>query len=85
MQEIGAKFGHLDTVVANAGIAQAKLLLETTAVDRSRMMDVNVCGLMNTYIAAAKQMIRQGPNGGKIMSVLLTLFSSLHGKGWLTR
>lgn len=53
-------------MVANAGIAQVKALLDLTEDDFRRMFEVNVFGVQNCYAVAAKQMIKQG-NGGKII------------------
>lgn len=58
--------GALDAMVANAGIAQVKALLDLTAQDFERMFRVNVFGVFNCYSAAARQMVKQG-NGGKII------------------
>lgn len=55
--------GSLDVMVANAGVCQVKPLLETTAADRQFIMDVNVHGLMNTFVSAARQMVKQGKGG----------------------
>jgi len=54
------ELGDLNTMVANAGIAQVKALLDLTEEDFSRMFSVNVTGVQNCYSAAAKQMIKQG-------------------------
>lgn len=43
-----AALGRLDTMVANAGIADVQPLLETTEADRERMLSVNCHGLMNS-------------------------------------
>ncbi|KAK3906782.1 hypothetical protein C8A05DRAFT_29328 [Staphylotrichum tortipilum] len=51
--------GPLDTMVANAGIAQVKPLLELTPADFSRMLEVNVAGVHYCFQAAARQMIAQ--------------------------
>ncbi|KAI9693190.1 MAG: hypothetical protein M1822_005186 [Bathelium mastoideum] len=53
--------GPLHTMIANAGIAQVKPLLELSEEDVQRMMAVNFFGVFNCYTAAAKQMIAQGP------------------------
>jgi NAD(P)-dependent dehydrogenase (short-subunit alcohol dehydrogenase family) len=58
--------GNLDVMVANAGIAQVKALLDLSDEDVRRMFDVNVFGVFNCYSAAAKQMIKQG-GGGKVI------------------
>ncbi len=53
-------------MVANAGIAQVKALLDLEEEDLKRMFEVNVFGVFNCYREAAKQMISQG-TGGKIL------------------
>lgn len=58
--------GPLNVMVANAGICQVKSVLEMTEEDVSHIFEVNVYGLVNSYTAAAKQMIKQG-NGGKLI------------------
>ncbi|TVY19951.1 Diacetyl reductase [(S)-acetoin forming] [Lachnellula arida] len=55
--------GNLDVMIANAGIAQVKPLLDLTEDDVRRMFEVNVFGLFNSYSVAAKQMIKQGTPG----------------------
>ncbi|KAI0146639.1 hypothetical protein BJ166DRAFT_565790 [Pestalotiopsis sp. NC0098] len=54
------ELGPLHTMIANAGIAQVKALLDLTEEDFQRMFAVNVFGVQNCYAEAAKQMIRQG-------------------------
>ncbi|KAI0125686.1 hypothetical protein BJ170DRAFT_702736 [Xylariales sp. AK1849] len=54
------ELGPLNTMVANAGIAQVKALLDLTDEDFQRMFAVNVFGIQNCYAEAAKQMISQG-------------------------
>ncbi|WPG97658.1 Hypothetical protein R9X50_00043800 [Acrodontium crateriforme] len=54
------ELGNLDTMVANAGIAQVKALLDLTEEDFQRMFSVNVFGVNNCYKAAAQQIIKQG-------------------------
>ncbi|KAK0122232.1 hypothetical protein ONS95_010485 [Cadophora gregata] len=58
--------GPLNVMIANAGIAQVKALLDLSEDDVRRMFEVNVFGVFNCYSAAAKQMIKQG-GGGKIV------------------
>ncbi|KAI0017934.1 hypothetical protein F4780DRAFT_560873 [Xylariomycetidae sp. FL0641] len=54
------ELGPLDTMIANAGIAQVKPLLEVSERDFRRMFEVNVFGVQNSLAAAARQMIAQG-------------------------
>ncbi|KAK3624077.1 hypothetical protein LTR56_021200 [Elasticomyces elasticus] len=54
------ELGNLNTMVANAGIAQVKALLDLTEADFERMFRINVFGVQNCYQAAAKQIISQG-------------------------
>ena len=56
----------LNVMIANAGIAQVKALLDLSEDDVRRMFEVNVFGVFNCYSAAAKQMIKQG-GGGKLI------------------
>jgi len=58
--------GPLNVMIANAGIAQVKALLDLTEDDVRRMFEVNVFGVFNCYSAGAKQMIKQG-TGGKLI------------------
>lgn len=53
-------------MVANAGIAQVKPLLEITPEDWDHVMAVNLRGVFLCYQEAARQMIQQG-TGGKII------------------
>ncbi|KDQ56252.1 hypothetical protein JAAARDRAFT_306398 [Jaapia argillacea MUCL 33604] len=52
--------------IANAGVAQVKPLLECTPEFIENEVSINFLGLMNTHIAAAKQMVKQGL-GGRII------------------
>ncbi|KAF2762332.1 NAD(P)-binding protein, partial [Pseudovirgaria hyperparasitica] len=61
-----SSLGPLSTMVANAGIAQVKPLLDLSEQDLRRMFEVNVFGVYNCYASAARQMIAQG-GGGKIL------------------
>ena len=61
-----AQLGQLDVMIANAGIAKVKPLLEVTPEEFDEVMSVNVRGVHLCYTAAAQQMIKQG-GGGKII------------------
>jgi NAD(P)-dependent dehydrogenase (short-subunit alcohol dehydrogenase family) len=60
IKETVEKLGPLTLMVANAGIAPVKPLLEVTEDELNRVMDVNFKGVFNCYTLAAKQMIAQG-------------------------
>lgn len=55
--------GPLFAMVANAGIAQVKSVLDVTEDDMRRMFEVNVFGVFNCYQVAARQMIAQNTEG----------------------
>ena len=60
------RFGGLDVMVANAGVAVTAPLLETTDEQWRRTFEVNVLGVVHCYRAAARQMIAQG-RGGRLI------------------
>lgn len=60
------EFGSLDVMVANAGIAQTKALLDVSPDEYDVVHRVNGRGLFFCYTEAARQMIAQG-GGGKII------------------
>lgn len=74
VSKVVSELGSLDVMIANAGIARTKLLLETTVEDLDQLYDVNIKGVFLCYKHAAAQMIAQG-RGGKIIGA-----SSLCGK-----
>lgn len=59
------ELGQLDVMVANAGVAEVKALLDLTPEDWDRMMAITLRGNFLCYQEAARQMIRQGT--GKII------------------
>lgn len=62
-----AELGSVEVMVANAGIAQVKTILELTPDDLERVFAVNVYGVVWSLQAAAEQMKRKG-GGGKIIN-----------------
>ncbi|MBM9468333.1 SDR family NAD(P)-dependent oxidoreductase [Nakamurella leprariae] len=72
-------FGHLDVVVASAGVASvnrsedpASNLVENLDVEKfTRVIDINVTGVMLTDQAAIRQMLKQG-TGGSIINIAST-------------
>lgn len=58
--------GQLNVMVANAGVARVKSLLDTDADEWDQLMSVNMRGVFLCYTEAARQMIAQG-GGGKII------------------
>jgi meso-butanediol dehydrogenase/(S,S)-butanediol dehydrogenase/diacetyl reductase len=60
VRRVADELGSLDVMVANAGIAQVKPLLEVTPEDFDSLMAVNLRGVFLCYQEAARQMIRQG-------------------------
>ncbi|KAI0703799.1 NAD(P)-binding protein [Cytidiella melzeri] len=67
VQETVDRLGpNLFVSVANAGVTQVRPLLECTPEFIENEIRINLLGFMNTHIAAAKQMVKQG-NGGRII------------------
>ena len=60
-------FGHVDTLINNAGIGVVKPLLDTDEETWDAVMDVNAKSVLLCSQAAARQMIAQG-TGGRIVN-----------------
>jgi meso-butanediol dehydrogenase/(S,S)-butanediol dehydrogenase/diacetyl reductase len=67
VDRVARELGSVDVMVANAGIAQVKTILELTPDDLRSIFDVNVFGVVYCLQAAAEKMIDQG-RGGKIIN-----------------
>ena len=64
---IVARFGRIDALVNNAGIAIFKPILETTHDEWSRVLDVNLGGAFLCTQAAARVMLGNG--GGSVVNI----------------
>ncbi len=67
MEELVAKFGRIDALVNNAGVAVFKPLLETADDEWERVLAVNLTGPFLCTTAAAPIMAREG--GGAIVNI----------------
>lgn len=61
------RFGHIDVLINNAGIAQSKLFTDITDEDWDRMMSVNVRSMFYTCRAVLPEMIRR--KSGTIVNI----------------
>jgi NAD(P)-dependent dehydrogenase (short-subunit alcohol dehydrogenase family) len=68
MNTISNRFGELNVLVNNAGIATMRPLLEQTDEDWKRVLEVNLTGAWRVAQATAKQMAASG-NGGSIIHI----------------
>jgi NAD(P)-dependent dehydrogenase (short-subunit alcohol dehydrogenase family) len=67
VEAISKRFGRLDALVNNAGIAVFAPIMETSAADWSRILEVNLTGPFLCTKAAAPLMREQG--GGAIVNI----------------
>lgn len=65
------RFGHIDTLVNNAGVFTAKPFTEFTQEDYDLNMGVNVAGFFHITQHAAREMLKQG--SGHIVSITTSL------------
>jgi glucose 1-dehydrogenase len=63
VQLAAEKFGRLDAIVNNAGIARSQQFLEITEEDFETVLGINLKGAFFGTQAAARQMIAQGTGG----------------------
>jgi NAD(P)-dependent dehydrogenase (short-subunit alcohol dehydrogenase family) len=64
---IAEKHGHIDGLIAAAGIQQETPALDYTAADADRMLGVNVTGVLMTAQAVARQMVKQQTDGSLVL------------------
>ncbi len=67
VRQLEARFGRIDALVNNAGVAVFKPLLQTTAEEWARVIDVNLTGPFLCSQACAPIMLRGG--GGSIVNI----------------
>ncbi|KAK0462522.1 uncharacterized protein EV420DRAFT_1477227 [Desarmillaria tabescens] len=70
--------GPLTVMVANAGIAHSKPILDITEDDLRRIFEVNVMGVFNSDTVAAKQFMKQGTSGKILNAASGTSFRADH-------
>ncbi|MBI3943522.1 MAG: SDR family oxidoreductase, partial [Chloroflexi bacterium] len=69
IQETVRHYGRLDIIVNNAGISHVGNILETSAEDFDRVMNVNTRGVFLCSKYAVEQMVAQNPTGGIIVNI----------------
>jgi meso-butanediol dehydrogenase/(S,S)-butanediol dehydrogenase/diacetyl reductase len=80
----GARLGRLDVLFNNAGIIQAKPLLDITEDDWDRVLDVNLRAVFFVLQAAARRMLTQSPlPGSEIRGKLIQTASIAAYRGGL--
>lgn len=66
-REVMDRYGRIDVLVNNAGVSQAKGLLEISEQEWDRTIDINLKGVFNWSKAAAPHMLAQ--RGGRIINM----------------
>ena len=67
MDEAVDRFGRLDILFANAGIAYSGEIVDTTDDDWDRIMAVNAKGVFFSAREAIRRMLAQSPSGGSVI------------------
>ncbi len=63
------EYGHFDILVNNAGVSHVGNILETSADDWDRLMNVNAKGVFLCSKYAIQHMLAQQPSGGIIVNI----------------
>ena len=67
------KFGRVDGMFANAGIAGApKSFMDRTPEEWSKMLDINVAGVVRCFQTATRHMLERGAAGDKFGRLVVT-------------
>jgi short-subunit dehydrogenase len=65
--ELRATFGHVDVLVANAGIATTGHITEVRAEDVAEVMNINVVGAASSVAAVLPEMLKRG--SGQLVAI----------------
>jgi NAD(P)-dependent dehydrogenase (short-subunit alcohol dehydrogenase family) len=81
LEAVVARFGRLDSVVANAGVSQTKApFIELALSEWHRMLEVNLTGTFLTLQAGARVLVRQGEGGCLVATGSSTVFRPHGGR-----
>lgn len=67
IDDIAASEGHIDGLIAAAGIQQETPAMEYTAEDMNKMFEINITGVFMTAQAVARHMIPAGRGGSIVL------------------
>jgi NAD(P)-dependent dehydrogenase (short-subunit alcohol dehydrogenase family) len=62
------EFGRLDVMVCNAGVSRGETALETTEETWARTIGVDLTGVFNTAVAAARAMMKTAAGGSVVVT-----------------